>query len=806
MVNIQGFHLDVARLLIRSAKPDVLVLTETHITEDWEDQEIDIKGYNKLNVVSSSRHTGGILVFLVDNIKYSNVRIDVRERAIWSISLNIRDDESRIRYNLFAMYRSPNSSSKCFLKFLNEWSENIMNGCEGLIVCGDFNLNWANEDHYVKKLKKWVNDNGMKQVVNDWTRVTNVSSTIIDLVITNMYDEIECKTEDMIVSDHLAINIMFRGNNKRKKGSMTTFLKRINYERLKEVMEEMNESNESFYDLDDTVKNLYNVIGYGIEIATEIKKINHVHTLKPWFGDSMELKDALKIRNECYKKVALLRHNNEQTDQAWNEYKSARNRAVSILRKVKKEWYEERVDRMKKNPFKMWQVLKELISSKSNKCKVWTEILFDDKLCKDMNMMPETWNKYVNDTLNLIVDSVAAVDDTCEREIIINDMSGTEGFSEFKEIDLDLLVAELNGIKSAVSSDGVDQRVITSIWKWLAHRLLDIINRSLKEGVVPAMWKVSKIIPVPKIPNTCKAEEIRPINLLPVMEKILEGVVLAQVKKYIDVNNILVDCQSGFRQRHSTETAIQLVVSDWLDAVDDRRVVGAVFLDLKRAFETIDRKRLLLKLEQMGFGGTVLKWFESYLNDRYQYAEMNGISSDRVKVEWGVPQGSRVGPLLFILYINDMVHVIRKCKIHLFADDALMYISDKCPDNICKWLNEDLKNVSDWLNSNKLKLNIKKTKVMWINERSNRVNEIRMNGEVLEVVKNIKYLGVMIDDRMKFDLHADYIIKKMARKIGVLNRLRSTLSTKAKTLVYSAIISPHVTYCSTFWVCLVRPN
>ena len=187
--------------------------------------------------------------------------------------------------------------------------------------------------------------------------------------------------------------------------------------------------------------------------------------------------------------------------------------------------------------------------------------------------------------------------------------------------------------------------------------------------------EVATIVPIPKVLGTRKAEEYRPINMLPVVEKNLEEIVIRQIKTFITKNDILAVEQSGFREKHSTETAVQLVVSNWMEAIDIQdMIIGAVFLDFKRAFETIDRNLLLNKLGKLGLGNKVIDWFRCYLYNRRQTVKIDNDVSGEIDVLHGVPQGSKLGPLLFILYVNDIVKIVDKCKIHLFADDTLIYI------------------------------------------------------------------------------------------------------------------------------------
>lgn len=232
----------------------------------------------------------------------------------------------------------------------------------------------------------------------------------------------------------------------------------------------------------------------------------------------------------------------------------------------------------------------------------------------------------------------------------------------------------LQNIKDTIDQRNINSSLVKDSLDVIGDFLLDLINQSLQTGVFPATWKESCIIPIQKIPGTVKCEEHRPINTLPTLEKLIEYDVKNQLQDYIDNNNLLVPEQSGFRVAHSCETALNLVISDWQESRERGESIVIVFLDLKRAFETLDRKLLLKKLQQYGIKHNEYKWFESYLSARKQTTKYGDIISSAEETSFGVPQGSILGPILFILYINDIVSSVKHCKISLFADDTIHYI------------------------------------------------------------------------------------------------------------------------------------
>jgi hypothetical protein len=288
--------------------------------------------------------------------------------------------------------------------------------------------------------------------------------------------------------------------------------------------------------------------------------------------------------------------------------------------------------------------------------------------------------------------------------------------------------------------------------------------------------------------------------MLPTYEKVLETAVKQQIEKFAEQQKIFIDTQSGFRKRHSCETSLNTVLKEWKDGIERKNNVIAVFLDFKRAFETIVRSKLVEKLKQYGIGGIAAKWFESYLDNRRQKTRINEAESTAIQNDLGVPQGSVLGALLFILYINDIGDVVQRANINLFADDTMIYVEHGDLKEAAKIMNEELQKVTRWLYINKLKLNVDKTKYMIITNKKNNCQDsidIQIEDAKIQCVESIKYLGVMLDNKMNFKNNADYVCKKVAKKIGYMARLGNKLNYSSKVLVYNSIIAPHFDYCST---------
>ena len=294
----------------------------------------------------------------------------------------------------------------------------------------------------------------------------------------------------------------------------------------------------------------------------------------------------------------------------------------------------------------------------------------------------------------------------------------------------------------------------------------------------------------------------RPVSVLPVFSKIFERIMHNRLLKFINQHNILYDYQFGFRGDHSPNLALLFLVDKISNALENGEYVMGLFLDFSKAFDTVNHDILFTKLKFYGIRGTALDWFESYLSNRMQYVEYNGVQSSKQRISCGVPQGSILGPILFLLYINDLASVSEKLFAILFADDSNMFLTGKNPNDLVTIMNEEIKHVTDWLTVNKLSLNLKKTHYIIFHKQRAKFSiseELIIGGMKIEMKSCTKFLGVMIDKCLTFKDHINYIIGKISRGLGILYRCKRFFNHKTLLTLYNAFIYPYLTYCIPVW-------
>ena len=371
------------------------------------------------------------------------------------------------------------------------------------------------------------------------------------------------------------------------------------------------------------------------------------------------------------------------------------------------------------------------------------------------------------------------------------------------------IIAKFDQNKSP-GHDGIGNFVLMRIAKEIVKPLTTIFNTSISSGEVPDSLKIAKVVPIYKKDDAQVFSNYRPVSVLPSFSKILERLVFNRCVSFINKQNIINDNQYGFRSGHSTYMAMIDLVDKVCNAVENNKQTVGIFLDLSKAFDTIDHDILLCKLMHYGFRGTVIDWFKSFLSNRTQYVYYNNIKSNSGKLTCGVPQGSILGPLLFILYINDIVNTSTMLKFVLFADDTtILYSHDDLASKMNE-INKELQEVTNWFKANKLSVNAGKTNYMLLGTRhgnakyvesvpANRDIQVKLDDINLQKVSSTKFLGVIIDENLTWKNHIDGISKTIARNVGVLNKLKCYIPKRVLHSSYCTLILPYVNYSIIVW-------
>lgn len=378
-------------------------------------------------------------------------------------------------------------------------------------------------------------------------------------------------------------------------------------------------------------------------------------------------------------------------------------------------------------------------------------------------------------------------------------------------VDTRMVEEMLSDIKKEkpAGMDNMDGRLLKVSAQHVAGTVTHIINQSIKYGICPKVWKEAKIIPLQKNAKVnLSGANSRPVSILPALAKIMEKIVFTQIQNYFNENELNTDFQHAYRDGYSTATAMTQLVDDCLMNIDRKKLVGSVMLDFSAAFDVIDHDILLEKLKAYGFASSSVSWITSYLHSRKQRVFFNGSLSEAKNVQYGIPQGSCLGPLLFTIYTNDLSLILEHVKVAIYADDTTLYMASSSVEDLGVTLNKELQQVAEWIRANRMVLNIAKTKCILMGShhmlKSSPKLKIMVGGTEVEQVDEAKLLGITLDSHLSWSTHINNITKKMGRGLALIRRCAEFLTPESVIHVIQALVLSHLDYCPVIWGSAVR--
>ena len=487
--------------------------------------------------------------------------------------------------------------------------------------------------------------------------------------------------------------------------------------------------------------------------------INH----HPWMTEA--LRTQIRLKNSKY--MEYVKSNNIDVVES---NKDSKRILHSSLRNAEIQYYSEQYELNSNDMFKSWKVLMTILALNGNSEK--------RKLCLTINNVAVTNSKDIADGFNFFFVSIGpelakGIHSDINPITYVNNISNSIAI-------LNVSCEEVrNIIHSLKNSSAGDDEFPTFVGKLCVDSYIEpltfLINSSLKTEVFPSELKLARAVPIFKADDSSALTNYRPISVLTFFAKVFEKIVYNKLLNFISDNNILYDHQYGFRKGRSTQQAIITLVDKITKSQDLGDIVITFLIDLKKAFDTINHRILLRKLYSYGIRGSMLKWMESYLTDRSHYVVFDGKVSETCSIECGVPQGSILGPLLFIISVNDICNVSPMLFKLLYADETCVLISGSHLNDLIDRLNTELISLNNWFKANKLSLNKKKSFFMIFHRsriKPNVINRVVIDNHQLTQVNSAKYLGVIIDHKLNWIEHISYVKSKMSKGIGIMYKAR----------------------------------
>ena len=797
-LNIRSLLKNFDELFILFQDYDMILLSETWLNNNVDSQLIHRKGFSLVRQDRDSKinkRGGGLAIYIKSELGlYTAVMSDVSDviRDIEQLWVKI-EAPGRKFLIVSVMYRPPAGNIKKFMlslkASLNDVSEKT-GGHEHLIL-GDFNIDFGHmESSHSKDLRDLMAEFGLQYLDTTHTRVTSKCKSKLDLMFSDLTNVLEYGVKNIVISDHLPTYLIRKKKRFVKKIENITCRKLQNY--LFIAMEKLIRDDIRWHDfwkkdvsVDDLWAIMYSIFLDALNMLCPLVNRNIQVNAPDWV--TKEGRDSIREKNQLYTTAKQ-----SKAKEDWVSFRDKKKSTAKLIVTTKCNKMKDKLNENRGNPKKFWRHINSDILGKGDKGGI--EVLKDMSgytitglpAAEFANIHFANMGKADTDS-NVIWDELSMNMERKEQ-----DMSFT--FVELLEVHQLVIAIDIH---KASGIEGISTKILKDCLLICEFELSYLFNCSLHNTKFPSAWKNSIITPIYKSGDKLKIDNWRPINNLCVPGKLLEKCVYRRIEEYMEKNNFLCKNQHGFRKGKGTDTAVMELARKLFTEINANNTSSVLFLDYSRAFNTVDHSILLRKLSMYGMSGNVCKWFADYFVMRTQYTQIGTVLSSGVKLEHGVYQGSPLGPLLFIIYINDLVRITDATFCNMYADDTVIVSANA---NSIKAIQESYSvfaRIREWCDLNMIKVNKGKTKHMLLGNKTKEIVSSLNRAEYeIDIVEHFSYLGVILDNRLSFEKFVNSTISRVNGRLITFARIRKFVDSHTSLLIYKQTILPILDYMS----------
>ncbi|XP_075162787.1 uncharacterized protein LOC142235420 [Haematobia irritans] len=766
------------------------------IQETWFKKEItqlySMPGFESVHCCREDGY-GGTSLYINSKIRYS---VELSTSVNFLDVLSVKFPEYKVE-NKPLMVTSFYRSQKCGVNdFINSLSEILsLQARNQLIVVGDSNID-LNRDQRSVDYCSMFQSYDCESAHNMITRPE--TGTCIDHVFSNVssrlfIDSIECK-----LSDHnlICCKVKMQAN---APGFIETTNTCVDFIKARSILNEILPGNFLPYTATGLTKEVLSSIQHAVqESSNTVRRKTEIRfVLAPWINK--ELQELILFKEK------LLRQRRKvgigEKVRLNLQLKRLGKVISSSVRICRIRYYAENLKRSENDSRKTWDFLNKVLGrNKTN------EIRLSNSQGEQIVCDQEKADLFNNYFLSSICDLKSQIEVKPDDSInLFGTLVRLNNRFLMENIDLQEIKDAILNLKidKSAGNDNISPRFIQECVEKISPFLKEIFNKMIYSCEYPDILKIHKTVPIPKKANPKSEGDFRPISILSTIDKVFERIIYEKLSNYFECNKLLYDLQFGFRRGCGTEDAVLNVMRYVCQGLDKGYCgVAGIFFDFTKAFDMVDHQILLKKLECYGVQGPELKLFRSYLTNRKQFVQIKDTRSFLGNVCYGVPQGSGLGPLLFAIYLNDLMNMDFVGKLFMFADDVCLFYPYKYDVALKSFMERDSAMLFEFARINGLLINPSKTKVVRFRPHSTAINHefrVVIDGRAIEETNHVKYLGIVLQSNMSWDLHIDDVKRKIAPAIGILYKLKWKLDERTKLMIYQSLIMSHVNYLASVY-------